>query len=1220
MADPVTTSAPPTSTDNTVAQRVTPNATTTPNTPSTIPGTPNQASSGGLFNDSTATQYLPASEYNILNEYRSWTYNFTLGALPPEAVTGEIETLEQNLEKFRVLDSAGKGLSGIGLSNTVELSSSTQGLNISEVVDGFNQNSPGRFDLYIDEVSIDSLIGAGTSQSGSSIASNIEFTVYEPYSMNGFVEALQVAANAAAYPTYMQAVFALRVRFIGYRDDTSVSAPPEVIPNSSRYFCITITTVEVEVTEQGTRYKCTAVPYNQMGFGTPNTLSTDIRVAGNTVHEVLSNFFRAVNTSVKDSAKATRGDNAKHDYYELSCPALVPQGGTQDITAAMLYSEVPNRSFGGPNNFQSDIIKAQMNDELREVNVFQHGDPAAFTNGGYVASRPAGSTEPTASTAPATATATPTTPTATPSAATPTANPATTPTAQPASAGATTPSSAGSDPATNRLVPTQGTVVFGTGRQIHDCITAVVRDSKYVRGDLLTRQIQQAQETGDPFVTYFTVRLEVEMLPEFDRTANKYYCIYRYILEPYRMHYSRIPGYEQGETDYTAVRKQVKREYNYIYSGKNVDVLKFQLKFDSLYYTAIPAMLGNRPDRTNAPQSAGQNNTVEATARESSAAVAQTTNPNPQANPTPTVVVDPSLNTTNNVNAAGQPQADPYYRLAQNIHNAVLNNTDLIQGTLEILGDPYFLVTGGMGNQSLRLASDSIYQSTDGQAPITQGDLVINLNFKTPKDISVGGPNSGFLEFDTKLLPFSGLYRITTLKSSFKGGVFTQAIEVLRCPGQIASGEVENPQPITTSPLAGAQAVDDARPLTVIAEGIRESGLSFANIISRGLPNPGLPGVPSNFSNAILSVNDAFNKVNQLASDANGILNQVSGVTGQLDQLASQIGTDPLSGLDPLREGINMAASAFGTISSPNNLTAAAVTAAGSSIGNIANISEAAVGLATNVADAISSVPGVTALPQQVAALANSNVAGLVNDIGRTVSTIQNAVPTDLTGIASRLGIDPSTLSGLSSELSSKLVSQLQQVADLVPPNTNVTELDQLGVFFDNITGFQLPNLPAIQPQIPAPGPLIDAALEFAVDANGQITGILNGETALAALTEINGVSNAIGNLSAGLDAGLGSSSLLDQLSTIQTQVNTVIGDAAGLVNQVGSLSQNTINTVNPASIGLGSVESFANTVDSIVQTTDRLAASTVNVQFGSRQTQNPLTTLIQNSNIRGSI
>ena len=498
------------------------------------------------------------------------------------------------------------------------------------------------------------------------------------------------------------------------------------------------------------------------------------------------------------------------------------------------------------------------------------------------------------------------------------------------------------------------------------------------------------------------------------------------------------------------------------------------------------------------------------------------------------------------------------------------------------------------------------------------------MNFKTPKDINVGGKNAGFLDFDTKLLPFSGLYRITTLKSNFKGGIFTQAIDVLRCPGQIAGGEPEQITPVGTSPLAGAQTLDDSRPATVLAEGIRASGLNFANIINRGLPNPGLPGALSNFSSAILSAQDAFNEVNKIETAAKDMLNQVSGVTGQADQLLSQIGTDPLGGIDPLRAGVSLSASAFGTISSVDKLAAAAVTAAGSSIGNIANIPNAAVGLANNIADSISSIPGVNSLPQDVSTLANTNVAGLVGDIGNAVSKIQNAVPRDLTGIASRLGIDPSSLSGLGTEFSSKMIEKLQTVADLVPESTNLSELDKLGLYFDKIGGYQLPNLPAINPQVPAPEALSDPALDFIINPNGTIAGVLNGEPALAALTEINKVKNSLGNLTAGIESGLGeATSVLDQLTSIQGQVNSVVGDALGVANKVGSLTQNAVSAVNPASVGLGSVESAISSVNSIAQTSRNLSnsvATTVNVQFGSRQTENPLTTLINNANIRGSI
>lgn len=195
-------------------------------------------------------KYLPAVEQNILHNYRSFTYNFAIGAITPEAVSNH-KFLERDISAYSVLNSAGKGTKGVGIS--------TQGLNqvksdfeyTKKLVDEFNKNSAGRFDMFIDNVSIDSLIGAGSKQGGSSIATNITFDIFEPYSMNGFIEALQVAANAAGYNDYMKGAFVIRVQFQGYSDTaTNAQMRAEVVPMSTRYFPITITEIGVEVNEQ----------------------------------------------------------------------------------------------------------------------------------------------------------------------------------------------------------------------------------------------------------------------------------------------------------------------------------------------------------------------------------------------------------------------------------------------------------------------------------------------------------------------------------------------------------------------------------------------------------------------------------------------------------------------------------------------------------------------------------------------------------------------------------------------------------------------------------------------------------------------------------------------------------------------------------------------------------------------------------------------------------
>lgn len=1180
MADSPPTVASPTSTDQPeVVVRKTDTATGTP-----------------FGSDSTAT-YLAATEKSILYKYRSWNYNFALGALPPEVSSNDAAGLQKALKDYHVFDSAGKGTSAIGISPTVGLSTSTNQSDVSALISSFDKNSGGRFDMYIDDVVIDSLIGAGAPQTGSSIATNVTFTLYEPYSMNGFVEALQVAAQAAGYVDYVKASFALRVQFQGYPDDQTLdNTTPEIVPKSTRYFCIQITGIEVDVTENGTRYRVSAVPINQMGFGTTNILTSDIKVSGNYVWEVLQNLFIGINQVVQDNASLEKGDNLC-DKYEISCPALATPGNPQDVKKALLYSPNVSTSTNGTssqsqglNPYQNAIIKAKMNDELKDINVFKHADPSEFFKG-YVGSVPTGS--------------------------------------QPTTQGSTSTSAVSSgDASTGKLVPTHGTVIFAAGTQIHDCIAAVIRDSEYVRTTVLKNQVVSAKQSNG-LITYFTIRMEID-IGKYDSTNNKYFRTYRYVVEPYQMMYNRVPGQAQGEVDHSYIAGKLKRGYDYIYTGKNLDIIKFQLQFNNLYYEAIPSGLGNRPTGSPTVQAAGPNNTLVAKQPQTSAAKVTSTNPS-GTNPIAPIQSDPKQNNYKSAATGGQTQNDPYYKLAQTMNDSILNNVDLIQGSLEILGDPYFLVTGGMANLNLDLSSP--YETNDGQAPTTQGDLFIGINFRNPIDIGT----DGFVQFDQKLLPFSGIYRITTLKSSFKGGLFTQELDIIRSPGQVIAdtNSAILPADIKTSQSTaiGSQVTVDTAPATALKAGIRSNDLNLANLVNRGLPNIGLPGVPSNFTN--------------IAGSAAGILTQISGVTGQGNLLTTQLGVSPLLGLNPLTNGINLSPSALGSLSSVPNLSAAAIASAGSSIGSLANIKNAPISLAGTVSKDLSSqlttlangqfdqtgsitsdaasLQVINSLEQSVTQLNGTNISGAVGGINSSIASLQNTIPTDPTGISSKLGIDPSVLSGLSSNLSSKITSDLSSISEQVPVNVNLGSLENQGVFFSKMTNADLPKLPAVQPSVSTPGTFIDPALFSTFGANGDVSSLLDGATNLPALTDINNVSNSLGSVTAGLSGGLGSAQLvLDQVQASQGQVNSIVASSLGVTNPIGSLDQNSVGGTMPASVGLGSIESNISANSSIVQAVSNFnisgAVSTVAAKFGSLQTQSPLAKLIQKSNIQGSV
>lgn len=1173
-------------------------------------------------------RYLPAAEQNILHNYRSFTCNFTIGAITPEAVSNH-KYLERDVKAYTVLNSAGKGTNNIGISSQGINSSKSDFDYTKKLVDGFNTNSAGRFDMYIDNVAVDSIIGAGSKQGGASIATNITFDIFEPYSMNGFIEALQVAANAAGYTDYMKGAFVLKVQFQGYPDTaTNAQMRPEIVPMSTRYFPITITEIGVDVNEQGTRYRVNAVPVNQMGLGAPtNSLLSDIKVEGKTVGEVLENFFKEINNMSENQAKKANEKAIDWDKYEISAPKLVTPGNPQNTKAAILNGSTST-------SYTSKIIESKMNDELTSLNVFKFADPANYPG-------------------------------------------ATTP--------GTTSTQAVSNPSTGKINVTKGTVMFSAGAQIHDCIAAIVRDSTYTR-DLIKPEKLKEYQQGDGLVTYFTVRLETDIRGG-DGTNNKRFQTYRYVLEPYQIHYTRIPGQEQGTVDLKDVKGKIKRAYNYIYTGKNVDVLKFALKFDNLYFSAMPAMMGNRPATNPKAAAAGATQIVDFKNQQSQAVTSDQQGDSSSSNPTAARRVDPNVNTlTPQGTKAGQTQGDPYALMAQNLHETILNSVDLIQGTLEILGDPYFLVTGGMGNTDLNLKEPMM--TKDGQAPTTQGDVYVNINFRNPIDINL---KTGLADFGTHPISFSGVYRVISLKNTFKDGIFTQGLEVIRVPGQILEPEKKaTPAPTgATSPRPGQQIVKDVANESILRSGIRPSDFNLANLLARGLPSTGLPGSISNFTNSVLD------KASSAAGTVGSLLNQVQGATGVVGNLTNQLGVSPISGVNALTSGVRLAASGLSQISTTPQTLAATVTAGGKAIENIANVPNAAVKLAGNVVDGVTALPAtalatvnrvvgnsslsaagnaltsaISGAPQTVldsatgaatkvvtdasavakGAIANANslvqnvsglanqgigaVTGIVGNAENALASLQNTMPTDLTAVGAKLGIDTSALAGFSPALASKMKDELVAVAKEIPINTDLGSLKEQGVSFASIAREKLPNLPAIQPKATAPDAISDPGISEIAKKFGNIGPLLSGNINLPPLTDLNKITNSLGTITAGLTKGAGilTAGLQSTLGTAQTVmgavnnantlVNNAIGSAAGIANNVGSLAQNSIQGFAPASIGLGSVESnIRNVADLTQNVTSQVNSLGVSLasQYGSLQ-RSPLAKLMQDNNIRGIV
>jgi hypothetical protein len=269
-----------------------------------------------------------------------------------------------------------------------------------------------------------------------------------------------------------------------------------------------------------------------------------------------------------------------------------------------------------------------MNDELKSVNVFKFGDPSSSA-AGYAGAKTYAAPTPGNSV--------------------------------PGAAAITQTDPIGPNYSTNgKLTPKKGLVVFAAGAKINDCIAAVVRDSEYTRDLLSPESIKKAQ-AGDGLITYFTVRLEADIL-DFEPEGNKYLYNFRYVLEPYKIHYSIIQGQQQGDIDVSDLKGKIKRSYDYIYTGKNLDVIKFDLKFDNLYFDAIPAMMGNRPAANDKTQTAGPDNIVDT---KKAPLTTESAEQNRGANSVPTAERStyPDFNQFKSEAKAGQTQSNPFYAM-----------------------------------------------------------------------------------------------------------------------------------------------------------------------------------------------------------------------------------------------------------------------------------------------------------------------------------------------------------------------------------------------------------------------------------------------------------------------------------------------------------------------------------------------------------------------------
>ena len=304
---------------------------------------------------------------------------------------------------------------------------------------------------------------------------------------------------------------------------------------------------------------------------------------------------------------------------------------------------------------------------------------------------------------------------------------------------------------------------FAQGATVQDIINQVVLTSEYGR-----KALEEANQTSDGKVVWWRIETHLHNIstedPSTGQKAKK--VIFRVV--PYEVDASI---FLPPNTKSKAAESTIHREYNYIYTGQNHDILDFNIEYKVGFYRAFNADGGRNTEQNQLAAASGQ------------AAPTESGGSPPDKQPAGGTGVeavrrDKTGSSTSKNGGAGFDDAATI--AARQFHDLATQGYDMQNLDITILGDPYFMGDSGHGNFTIP-GEKGI--NAEGSMSWQSGEVYVKITFRTPEDANT---DTGFYDFgNTKTVrEFSGIFRVMTVENTFNRGKFTQRLSLVKMPGQ----------------------------------------------------------------------------------------------------------------------------------------------------------------------------------------------------------------------------------------------------------------------------------------------------------------------------------------------------------------------------------------------------------------------------------------------------
>lgn len=599
----------------------------------------------------------------------------------------------------------------------------------------------GKSDFFIDNLEIDSLIG--NEKGNNTNATKMRFSITEPYSMGLFMISVQQAAQAANHPNWHDAPFLLTIQFRG-NTETGSMLP---IAGTTRFIPFIFTNVSSKVTGAGTVYECDALPYNAPAMNKNHaSLKSDTSIRGKTVQQMLQTGENSLQVALNARAKQLKADKVvkEADEYLILFPpefaSSTPASGdkenkttaTTNTTSSASEADILKR-LGVSRDSKTGLLaqsaetcnilgKANMN-----FSVTNKGDAPVGNEGKVYDEKKETLVR-----------------------------------------------------GNNVIDFKEGDFRFSQDSDVFNAINQVLLQSQFPKQTLDPTKLSK-----EGYKEWWRIETQVYIknTDANDTSTGEKPKIIVYRIIPYSVHLSKVASNNVQAPGFEELRKQAVKVYNYIYTGKNVDILKFNIEYNASFYQHMNSdgFKRNQDVQTNLKNSG-------ANEKKDEIKVADGAPPSkaPGTAPSATTFSKTSTGTDSKGGGGGDTVAT---RAARLFHDAITKGTDMQLLNMDIIGDPYYIAQSGQGNYTAK-PTEFKNLNNDGTVNYQNGEVDIIVNFRSPTDINQftglynidrADPNK---QKSTPVLGFSGLYQIVKVVSRFKTGSFTQSLEGLRRRGQ----------------------------------------------------------------------------------------------------------------------------------------------------------------------------------------------------------------------------------------------------------------------------------------------------------------------------------------------------------------------------------------------------------------------------------------------------